>query len=106
MKLNLNPNKSQLALAALPSEKQASRAIKTFKTNDQVEFDFDPDDKEQIRTYMQLRQISMRVTAHQLATAIRGQKSHVSQGASMRFQYYGVPKANFPNGLPARLVDA
>ena len=97
MKLNLtNPN--QLAAA--------ERAIKGFQTRGEVEFAFDPHNQEQIRTYMQLRQINMRSTAQQLATVMKNEKTEVTQGGAMRFHYWGVPKNNFPKGLPAKLQES
>ena len=86
----------------------ATRAIKGMQKNRQhnVEFDFDPDDKEQITTYMQLRQTCARISPQQLANAMKKQTSQVVSVGTLRISYWGVPKGNFPDGLPANIAGS
>ena len=108
--MNLYFEAAALALslknANATSEKIAERAIKAFKERGGVDFVFDPSNKEQLCTYMQLKQVSTRVTPQALAKALTTQKTDVVQGGAMRFSYWGVPKNNFPKGLPAKLQQS
>ena len=84
--------------------KAAQRAIKGFQTNGgDGQFRFDPQNQDQIRTYMRLRLTAQRVTAQQLEIAMENKKTELSQGGAMRMVYWGVPKRNFPNGLPEKI---
>ena len=83
-------------------KESAMRSIKAFQKSG-VNFNFDPENQEQIRTYLQLKQISKRVTPGQIKAAMENQKSEVTSVGAMRFNYWGVPKSNFPDGLPAKI---
>ena len=84
----------------------AQRAIKNFQHKGEVDFNFDPKNAEQIKTYMHLRTFYPRITPQMLKTAMQEQKTEITQGGAMRSQYWGVPKENFPKGLPKNLKDS
>ena len=83
----------------------AQRAIANFAKQGK-EFEFNPDDKDQITAYLQLRQFNKRVTADALIWSCKNSKTSIDSSASQRLEYYGVPKTNFPNGLPARIQSS
>ena len=83
----------------------AQRTIAHFAKQG-MDFDFNPDDKDQITAYLQLRQFSQRATADTLIWSLKNSKTSVDSSAGLRLEYYGVPKANFPNGLPARIQSS
>ena len=69
------------------------------------EFNFDPKDQTQITAYMQLRQFTSRVTPENLIKEIKSAEASIDSAASERLAVWGVPKGNFPRGLPPKLRE-
>ena len=91
-----------MQLKNMPGIDAAKRAIKNFKTKG-LDFTFDPNSNAQCTEYLQLRQCNERVTAETLMWSLQNKATSVDSSVSIRFTYYGVPKANFPDGLPKSL---
>ena len=83
----------------------AQRAIMNFAKQGK-EFELNPDDKDQITAYLQLRQFNKRVTADALIWSCKNSKTSIDSSAGRRLEYYGAPKTNSPNGLPARIQSS
>ena len=71
-----------------------------FVKTSQYQAKFNPDDKAHITAYMQLRQFTPRVTAEALLQELKENKTSVDSFASTKLACWGVPKNNFPGGLP------
>ena len=80
----------------------AKRALREFSKKN-LEFEFDPQNNEHVSCYLQLRRCSPRITAESFMKFFQSQKTSVDSSAGERFEYYGVPKVNFPNGLPPEI---
>ena len=98
MNLNLQLSKS----VGGSNWKAAERAIKAMadKASKDETFVFDSENPDQVRAYMQLRLTHQRITPLQFKKTLQSSKSEVTHAGAMRCTYWGVPKSNFPNGLP------
>ena len=81
----------------------ADRALRKYASMGHVVDACNPD---HIQAYMTLRTWHKRISADVFVKYLADRKTDVATGASSRLQYWGVPKRNFPNGLPEAMRDA
>ena len=66
----------------------------------------DPNDLQQCRLYLQLRGTRPRANVKQFLTFMKSAQQNITTGAKAETKYWGVPKCNFPNGLPEDIESA
>ena len=64
-----------------------------------------PQSEEQRKAYIALRDTHPRCTADQFMKYLESLKTKVSQGSRARQEFWAVPKANFPDGLPDHIQE-
>ena len=83
------------------SKTDAERAIKAYEKGwPQV----DHTNAEQVQAYMEMRQWSKRITGEAFVKYLQKRKVNVTTGSRNVLPYWGVPKENFPSGLPETLL--
>ena len=82
----------------------ASQALRRYR-NDGIAI-ADPKDEAQCRLYMQLRTAKPRATAQEFLTFMKNARQEITTGAKAETSYWGVPKINFPHGLPEEIERA
>jgi len=85
------------------TRQQVTRSLQLFK---QQGFDVDPHNSDQIAAFLDLKQFCARVTPEKFVAHFASQKSSISSSAGARTEYFGVPKVNFPDGLPESIRTA
>ena len=83
---------------------EAVRALKRFAKGGLT--DIDPDNKDHVSSYLTLRATVGRVDGKRLSHYLANKKATIQHGASSEMEYWGVPKLNFPDGLPEDFQDA
>lgn len=78
----------------------AKRSLAQFKSSGHNVDQFNGD---HLKIFMQLRSFAKRVTPEMLVQAISKHKKNFEVSAGARTEYFGVPKVNFPNGLPPEI---
>jgi len=81
----------------------ASKALRRYQI---AGYDVAPEDEKAQSAYIQLRQISCRVSAANFMSYFKSKKNEIETSAQTEVLYWGVPKTNFPTGLPPNLKDA
>ena len=66
----------------------------------------DPQSLHQCRLYLQLRTTKARPDAGTFVRFMNNSKQHLTMGARAETKYWGVPKFNFPDGLPEDIERA
>jgi len=66
----------------------------------------DPDNPRHIELYQHLRNQMSRVYAKTFLLHLNGAKQETTAGSGWAIKYWGVPKQNFPDGLPPDLAAA
>ena len=82
------------------STQEAVDALARFRDTKQLK-QLDPTNEEHIKAYKVLRLSSGRVDWRKLLNYINNNKQSFEHGAAELLDYWGVPKNNFPEGLPA-----
>ena len=67
--------------------------------------DMDPGNKKCVDAYLALRKCSHRITASALRDFMKARVKEIGQGARERVEFWGVPKTNFPSGLPTNVSN-
>ena len=90
----------------MPSQTQSDilQAKRSIDLRQKKGFDLDSGNPDHVTTYLQLRKFNARVTAESLVSALRNRETTLDMSAGHRFEYYGVPKRNFPDGLPPAIM--
>ena len=82
----------------------AAKALSRYRNKG---FDmFDPQSPHQCRLYLQLRTTKARPDATTFLKFMNSSKQHLTMGARAETKYWGVPKFNFPDGLPEDIERA
>ena len=83
--------------------KRANVALRRFRT---LGFDdIKPNDEEHLRAWLSLHATQTRVDAQMVLTFLATKVDTVDYGARTLQRFWGVPRSNFPHGLPDDLVD-
>ena len=83
---------------------EAVRALKRFAKSGLT--DIDPDNKDHVSSYLTLRATVGRVDGKRLSHYLANKKANIQHGAASEMEYWGVPKTNFPDGLPEDIQEA
>ena len=66
----------------------------------------DDKDTQQCRLYLQMRLTNPRASAEKFLRFMKNAKQDITMGAKAETKYWGVPKINFPHGLPEDIERA
>ena len=92
-----------LCVAMACSKTDAERAVKGYEKSGA---EVDHTDLAHVQAYIEMRNFSKRITADAFATYLRKRKVDVNTGSQVRLPYWGVPKKNFPSGLPSTVLGS
>ena len=81
----------------------ASKALRRYQI---AGYDVAPEDEKAQSAYIQLRVGVGRVSAATFMSYFKSKQNEIETGAQTEVLYWGVPKTNFPTGLPPNLKDA
>ncbi len=87
------------------SDEEAREAIRRYQTQRGFT-DLDATNPEHIEGYRIRRQTMMRVPPEKLQSYLSSRESKMGHGSQDILDYWGVPKTNFPNGLPGDIRAA
>ena len=79
------------------------KVLKRYKSEGHA---VDPENESHRTAYVQLRMVKERINGEAFAKFLAKKKDEIQLGGSSHVQYYGVPKTNFPGGLPEDLRSA
>ena len=85
---------------------QRADAIRNIKRFEAQGYKVSSLDKEVVDAYMQMRSQFSRIDGKRLLSYMDSKKTDLEQGAKAMISFWAVPKTNFPQGLPADLLDA
>jgi hypothetical protein len=91
-----------LALSARAAQMVAAKESLKRMQKDGAQ-DISPDNEAQVDAFVAMRQWKNRISAAALREYMAKRTQVIDQGAKQRIEYFGVPKSNFPDGLPERV---